>query len=69
MAADEGALRRKVEQTQAKVVELRDRFQANPTDKRLGRQLLAAREKASEALKALWDACPDEKPPPQRIGM
>ena len=66
MPSDEGALRRKVEQTQAKVDELRAKYQSKPT-KQLGRQLLTARQKASEALTALYDAVPDEKPPTQRV--
>lgn len=66
MAADEGALRRKVEQTQAKVDELRTKYQTKPT-KALGRQLSTARTKASEALTDLYDAAPGERPPTQRI--
>jgi hypothetical protein len=63
---DEGALRKAVEQTQAKVDELRAKYQSKPT-KQLGRQLLTAREKASEALVALYEAAPNEKPPTQRV--
>lgn len=68
MAADEGALRRKVEETQATVEDLRFQYQAEPTEE-AGRRLLDARQAASEALQALWDAAPDEKPPAQRLGM
>lgn len=64
---DEGALRKQVEATQAKVDELRKKYQAKPTNKALGRQLLTAREKASEALTALYDALPAEKPPTQKV--
>lgn len=67
MAANEGALRRKVEETQAKVDELRKKYRDDPSSKQVGRQLLKAREKASEALAALWAACPDEKPPTQQV--
>lgn len=63
---DEGALRKQVEQTQAKVDDLRSKYQDKPT-KALGRQLLTAREKASEALQALYDAVPGDKPPTQRV--
>lgn len=63
---DEGALRKAVEQTQAKVDDLRAKYQAQPT-KQLGRQLLTAREKASVALQALYDAAPGDKPPTQRV--
>lgn len=66
MAKDEGALRREVEATQAKVAELRDKY-AKKKDERTGKALLAAREKASEALQALWNAAPDEKPPSQTL--
>lgn len=64
---DEGALRKKVEQTQAKLDDLRERYAKKPSDKALGRQLLTARQKASDALQALWDAMPDEKPPSQSV--
>ena len=66
MANDEGALRRKVEETQAKVDDLREKWAKKPTDA-TGKQLLKAREDASEALSALWDAVPREKPPTQRV--
>jgi hypothetical protein len=63
--ADEGALRRKVEETTAEVAALRDKFHQG--DEKAGRKLPKAREKASAALQALWDACPGEKPPTQRV--
>lgn len=63
---DEGKLRRDVEQALAKVVGLRDRY-AETQDERTGRALLTAREKASESLRALWKAFPDEKPPTQTV--
>lgn len=66
MAADEGALRKQVEQTHAKLDDLRGKWAAKPTAA-TGRQLLKAREKASEALASLWEACPDEKPPTQSV--
>lgn len=66
MAADEGALRKRVEETQATVDELRAKYQAKQTEA-TGRKLLAAREDASVALSALWDAFPGEKPPTQFV--
>lgn len=66
MPKDEGTLRKNAEQAQAKVDELRDKY-AKKQDERTGRALLTAREKASEALQALWAAVPDEKPPTQRV--
>jgi hypothetical protein len=63
---DEGALRKQVEETAAKVAELREKYAASQ-DERTGRALLKAREKASEALAALWDAVPEEKPPTQSV--
>lgn len=65
---DEAALRKAVEQAQSKVDDLREKYAKKP-DERTGRALLTAREKASEALRALWDALPEEKPPSQRLGM
>lgn len=66
MGHDEGALRKKVEQTQAKVDELRAKYAAKQDDN-IGRQLQHARVKASEALADLWAAAPNEKPPTQRL--
>jgi hypothetical protein len=63
---DEGALRKQVEETADKVNELREKYAENQ-DQRTGRALLKAREKAREALVALWDAVPEEKPPPQAV--
>lgn len=71
MAKDEGALRKKVEETQNKVVELRDKYAESAAkgkpNETIGKQLLKAREKASEALADLWDAVPNEKPPTQSV--
>jgi hypothetical protein len=47
------------------VAALRDKFHQG--DEKAGRKLPKAREKASAALQALWDACPGEKPPTQRV--
>lgn len=66
MAANEGALRRKVEETHATVADLRTKW-AEERDDGIGRQLVEARAHASAALEALWDAVPDEKPPTQRV--
>lgn len=66
MAKDEAALRRAADETQAKVAELREKY-AEKQDERTGRALLSAREKASKALQALWDAFPEEKPPTQTV--
>lgn len=66
MPKDEGQLRKAVEDAQAKVADLREKYAAKQ-DERTGRALLTAREKASEALQALWDAVPDEKPPTQSV--
>jgi anti-sigma-K factor RskA len=67
----EGALRRKVEETQAKVEELREEYAKSVAkgkpDERVGRRLETARAKASEAAAALWAAAPGEKPPTQRV--
>lgn len=63
---DEGALRKKVEETTSKVADLREKYAKKPTDA-TGRQLLKARQEASKALQALWDAVPDEKPPTQSV--
>lgn len=63
---NEGALRKQVEQTQAKVNELREKY-ASKQDERTGKALLEARQKASEALEALWKAIPNEKPPTQAV--
>lgn len=66
MAKDEGALRRKVEETAAKVDDLRGKWAKKPTAA-TGRALAKARDEASEALTALWAAVPSEKPPTQRV--
>lgn len=66
MAVDEDALRKAAEELQARVDELRARY-AKDQDGRTGRALLKARERASEALTALWDEFPDEKPPTQSV--
>jgi anti-sigma-K factor RskA len=71
VSSDEGALRRKVEETQAKVEELREEYAKSVAkgkpDERVGRRLETARAKASEAAAALWAAAPGEKPPTQRV--
>lgn len=66
MAADEEALRSAVEDTQAKVADLRAMWREKQTDA-TGKRLLKAREEASEALAALWAAFPQEKPPTQYV--
>jgi F0F1-type ATP synthase membrane subunit b/b' len=63
--SNEGALRRKVEETTAEVATLRAKFHNG--DEKAGKKLPKAREQASAALQALWDACPGEKPPTQRV--
>lgn len=67
--ASEKALREVVEQTQAKVTVLRDKYAKDPSSKQVGRQLMQARVKASEALADLYEAFPEEKPPTQRVGL
>lgn len=67
MAADEGALRRRVEETQTEVDRLREEWANDRTDDAVGARLVQAREAASAALTALWDAAPGERPPPQRV--
>lgn len=63
--ADEGKLRRAVEKATDEVNQLRVKFHAG--DQKAGDKLPQARAKASKALSALWDACPEEKPPTQRV--
>lgn len=62
---NEGLLRRKVEALTDEVNRLRELFHGGDMD--AGARLPEARAKASRALQALWDACPGEKPPSQRV--
>ena len=64
--ASETALRKRVRETAARVDELRAKY-AEKQSKQVGRQLLKARVEASEALTALWEACPEEKPETQSV--
>lgn len=59
-------LRREVAEAQARLDALRGDY-ARTRDDKTGRALLAARESASRALAALWEAHPEEKPPTQRV--
>jgi hypothetical protein len=62
----DATLRRKVEETATKLDEARARYNANLDDKS-GRALLKAREAARDALRDLWAACPEDKPPTQHV--
>lgn len=62
----EQALRKQADEAQAKVDRLRADY-AKGQSKQVGRQLLKAREKASEALEALYAVCPEERPPTQQV--
>lgn len=60
-------LRAAARDAQAEVDELRERYRADTSDDEVGQALYAAREAASAAWAALWDAVPEEKPPPQQV--
>lgn len=64
--AAEAALRKRVESTAMALEKAKNRWKANLDDES-GRALLAAREEASAALRDLWAACPEEKPPTQHV--
>lgn len=62
-------LRKKVDDSLAELDEVRKAFKKAKNDKVAGRKLLKAREKAQQALQALYDAHPEEKPATKRIGI
>lgn len=64
--AQEDKLRGDADKATEKVADLRAQWKAKQTDA-VGRKLVKAREEASEALAALWEAFPNEKPPTQYV--